>query len=152
MATKSIVTGVAGTALAFCSLIAAESMPIHQEVEYKASPQRIYKALLDSKQFGALTGNPAQIRAEAGGAVSLFGGRGVGRNLELVPNQRIVQAWRLTEWPPGVYSIVRFELKAQDSGTRLILDHAGFAAEDREHLEPGWRQMYWDPLRKYLGE
>jgi len=142
----------AGTALALCSLIAAESIPIHQEIEYKASPQRIYKALLDSKQFSAFTASPAQIHAEAGGAFNCFGGRVVGRNIELVPNQRIVQAWRLTEWPEGLYSIARFELKAQNSGTRLIFDHTGFAPEDREHLDPGWHRMYWEPLRKYLGE
>ncbi len=147
MAMKMIVSFVAGT-----MLIAAQSSTIHQEVDYKASPQRVYKALLDSKQFAAFSASPAQIQAEAGGTVSLFGGRVVGRNIELVPNQRIVQAWRLTEWPEGVYSIARFQLKAQGSGTHLIFDHTGFAAEDREHLDPGWYRMYWDPLRKYLGE
>jgi activator of HSP90 ATPase len=128
------------------------SMPIHQEVDYKASPQRVYKALLDSKQFSEWTGNPAQIRAEAGGAFNCFAGQIRGRNIELIPNQRIVQAWRVSGWPEGVYSIVRFELKAQGTGTHLILDHTGFAAADRDHLDPGWPRMYWDPLRKYFGE
>jgi activator of HSP90 ATPase len=152
MVTKRIVVGVAAAALALGSLIAAESAQIHQEVEFKSGPQRIYKALLDSKQFSAFTASPAQIHATAGGAFNCFGGRVVGRNIELVPNRRIVQAWRISEWPEGLYSIVRFELKTQGSGTRLILDHAGFAPEDREHLDPGWHQMYWDPLTKYLGE
>jgi activator of HSP90 ATPase len=138
-----------GSILALGSLIAADPTPIHQEIDYKASPQRIYEALLDSKQFAAFTASPAKIRAVEGGACSLFGGRVVARNIELFPNQRIVQAWRVAEWP---YSIVKFELKPQGTGTRLILDHAGFAAEDREHLDPGWPRMYWDPLRKYLDE
>ena len=38
-----------------------------------------------------------------------------GRNVEIIPNQRIVQAWRPSHWDPGVYSIVRFELKPQGS-------------------------------------
>src|SRR6202035_1501783 len=102
MVTKRIVMGIAGTALALCSLIATEPLTIHHEVEFRASPQRIYKALLDSKQLSAFTARPAQIRAQAGGAFNCFGGRVVGRNIELVPDQRIVQAWRLTEWPEGL--------------------------------------------------
>ena len=54
-------------------------------------------------------------------------------------------------WPEGVYSVVKFELEKRNPGTRLILDHAGFAAEHREHLNAGWSRMYWEPLKKYLG-
>ena len=67
---------------------------LHQEVDFKATPQRIYDVLLDSKQFAACTGMAAEIDPKAGGAFSMFGGLIVGRNIELVPAQRIVQAWR----------------------------------------------------------
>jgi activator of HSP90 ATPase len=40
---------------------------------FEASPQRIYEALLDSKQFAAFSGMPAEIDAKAGGAFSMFG-------------------------------------------------------------------------------
>jgi hypothetical protein len=40
---------------------------LHQEVEFNASPQRIYEILLDSKQFSAFTGLPTEISAEARG-------------------------------------------------------------------------------------
>jgi hypothetical protein len=45
-----------------------------------------------------------------GGAFTLFGGHITGRHIELVPDQRIVQAWRVVDWIPVVYSIVKFEL------------------------------------------
>lgn len=95
---------------------------IHQEVAFKASAQRIYEALLDSKQFTAFTGRPAEIDSKEGGAFSLFGGLVSGRNIEFVPNQRIVQAWRPASWDQGIYSIVRYKgapLK-QVFETRLI--------------------------------
>ncbi len=123
---------------------------IHQEVEFNTSSKRIYEALLDSKQFSAFSGAPAEIDREAGGAISCFGNNIVGRNIELVPNQRIVQAWRVVMWPEGVYSVVKFELKMQGSAARVILDHSGFPEEHREHLDAGWARMYWEPLRKYL--
>ncbi len=130
---------------------ASASISIHQEVDFKASPQRIYEALLDAKQFSAFSGLPAEIRREAGGDFSCFGGHIVGRNVELVPNQRIVQAWRVVTWPKGAYSIVKFEFKAQGSGTRLIMDHVGFPEGLRDHLASGWNEHYWERLQKYFG-
>jgi activator of HSP90 ATPase len=144
----SIALGAAASALTAAPPSADAS--IHQEVDFKAGPQRIYEALLDEKQFSAFSGTAAQIHREAGGAFKLFGGRVIGRNIELMPNRRVVQAWRVETWPSGVYSIVRFELNAQGSGTRIVFDHIGFAPEDREHLSEGWPRMYWNPLRKYL--
>jgi activator of HSP90 ATPase len=127
------------------------SNSIRQAVIIKASPQRVYDALLDAKQFSAFTGGaPAEIDSNAGGAFSCFGGMITGRNVELVPNQRIVQAWRAGNWPEGVYSIVKFELDAQGSETRLTLDHSAFPEGNAEHLEGGWHKMYWEPLKKYL--
>jgi activator of HSP90 ATPase len=124
---------------------------LHDKMDFKASPQKIYEILLDSKQFAACTGLPAEIDAKAGGAFSMFGGLIVGRNVELVPNERIVQAWRPTHWDPGVYSIVRFEMKSQGSNTKVVLDHTGFPEGDFDHLEAGWKAHYWDSLAKYLG-
>jgi activator of HSP90 ATPase len=123
---------------------------IHQEVAFKATPHRVYEVLLDSKQFAVVTGLPAEIDPKEGGAFKTFGGLIVGRNVELVANQRIVQAWRPANWNPGVYSIVKFELKPQDSGTLVILDHTGFPESDFDGLTSGWPERYWEPLKKYL--
>jgi activator of HSP90 ATPase len=121
---------------------------LHDEIVVKTSPQRIYELLLDSKQFAALTGRPAQIDPKAGGAFSMFGGLIVGRNIEFVPNQRIVQAWRPASWDPGIYSIVKFELKPRNSETTIVLDHSSFPEGDFNHLEWGWNAHYWTPLKK----
>src|ERR1700688_1529787 len=91
MTKKTILKSFTAAIFALGGLMAAESGPIHQEIDYKASPQRVYKALLDSKQFAAFTGDPAQIHAVEGGVCNLFGGRVTARNIELIPNQRIVQ-------------------------------------------------------------
>jgi activator of HSP90 ATPase len=123
---------------------------LHQEADFKASAQRIYEIFLDSKQFAACTGLPAEIDPKAGGAFSMFGGLIVGRNVELVSNQRIVQAWRPTHWDPGVYSIVRFELKPHEPETTVVLDHTGFLEGEYDRLYSGWQSHYWEPLKKYL--
>lgn len=148
---------IAGSAISLAAANAQEpktiiaTRAIRQEENFKAAPQRIYEALLDSKQFSAFSGGrAAEIHREPGGAFSIFAGHIVGRILELTPNRRIVQAWRVVPWPEGIYSIARFELSAQGSGTRVILDHTGFPSELAEHLAAGWTENYWTALRKYL--
>jgi activator of HSP90 ATPase len=123
---------------------------LQEDIHLKSSPQRIYAILLDAKQFAAFTGQPAEIDPREGGAFSLFAGQIVGRNVELVSNQRIVQAWRPSHWTPGTWSLVAFEPKPQSSGTIVSLDHKGFPIGDFDHLEWGWHAHYWEPLKKFL--
>ena len=123
---------------------------LHQEVEFKASPQRIYEILLDAKQFAAFTGMSAEIDPKPGGALRIFGGLIVARNIELIPDQRIVQAWRSEGWDKGVYSVVRFELKPHGQGTLLVLDHTGFQEGKYDSLNAGWPPRYWNPMKKFL--
>jgi activator of HSP90 ATPase len=123
---------------------------IHYEIEFKPNPQRLYEAILDQKQFAAFSGLPATIDPTPGGAFSQFGGLIVGRTIELVPNQRIVQAWRPSHWDSGIYSIVHFEFHSPGAETNLVFDHTGFPAGDYDSLDSGWHSHYWEPLKKFL--
>jgi len=123
---------------------------LHYEIDFHASPQRLYEVILDPKQFAAFTGMAATIDPTPGGAFSQFGGLIVGRNVELVPNQRIVQAWRPTHWDSGIYSIAHFEFKPRAAECTLVFDHTGFPAGEYDHLDWGWHNHYWDPLKKFL--
>lgn len=137
---------------------------IHQEVIFQATPRRIYEALTDASQFQKVESysdamksldvgtHPARISREPGGAFSLFGDYIVGRQIELVADQRIVQAWRVASWEPGIYSVARFELTEQSSSTKLVFDQAGFPAGTADHLAAGWHAHYWQPLEKFLSE
>jgi uncharacterized protein YndB with AHSA1/START domain len=142
--------------------ISHTSDAIHQEPVFTASRKRVYDALTDAKQFDKviqlsgvmqamhLPDKPAEISREAGGAFKLFGGYITGRQVELVPNERIVQAWRAGGWNPGIYSIAKFELVEQGFGTKIIFDHTGFPQGKAEVLASGWKAHYWEPLEKLL--
>ena len=127
-----------------------KSIVIHQEIDLNATPQKVYDALLDSKQFTQFSGRTAEIDRNVGGAFSLFKGHIIGRNLELVPNQRIVQGWRVVTWPEGAWSIARFDLRPQGSGTHVVFDHIGFPEGLHDHLAQGWEENYWSLLKKYF--
>jgi activator of HSP90 ATPase len=125
-------------------------MGIHQEIRVKARPEKIYAALTNGDEFTRITGAPADIAAVEGGAFSLFGGQITGRNIELTANEALVQAWRAGPWPKGVYSIVRITLERSGEETKMTLDQSGFPDGAAQHLEGGWHQMYWQPLRAHL--
>jgi activator of HSP90 ATPase len=140
---------------------------IHQEIVFQAAPERVYAALIDPRQFDKVidlsgirksgmlppeANKPTQIRSEAGAAFILFGGFITGRQIELVPNVRIVQAWRVAAWGPGVFSIAKFELQKQGAATRLVFDHTGFPKGAGKSLAAGWHKHYWQPLTKFLAQ
>ena len=136
--------------------ISHTSESIHQEVVLRATRKRVYEALTDEKKFSQVTdfvvkGASTEISREVGGAFSIFGGVITGRHVELVPDERMVQAWREKDWPAGVYSIVKFQLDGQGAETKLVFDHTGFPQGAAAHLAPGWWSHYWEPLQKHLG-
>ena len=170
---RQLITGAA----AFAGLVAAPILAwanpedgishtaesIHQEPVFQASRKRVYDALTDAGQFGQIEQLSAamqsgmsrgtkstEISRQVGGALILFGGHIVARQIELVPDQRIVQAWRVVDWNPGIYSIARFELTDRGTGTKIVFDHIGFPDGKAQHLASGWIANYWEPLRKYL--
>jgi len=143
--------------------IARVAETIHQEPVFKASRKRVYEALTDTKQFDTFSrlgismksamppgAAPTEISHEVGGAFTLFGGHIVGRHLELVPNERIVQAWRVVDWAPGIYSIAKFVLVEDGATTKIAFDHSSFPKGLAEHLAIGWKGNYWEPLAKFL--
>jgi activator of HSP90 ATPase len=130
-------------------------MAIHQEANIAAAPEQVYAVLTDGEKFAAATGAPARINGQEGEAFALFGGRVEGRQIELVPGERVVQAWRFgvehpDAWEAGVYSVVRFTLEPGGEATKLVIAHTGIPPEWEEHIESGYPTFYRDPLVRYF--
>jgi activator of HSP90 ATPase len=137
---------------------------IHQERVFNAARHRVYAALTEESQFDRiiqLSGvmqapamakmqQPTKLSDQVGGELVLFGGYIIGRQIELVPNELIVQAWRVLSWPQGIYSIARFALSDQAGSTKLLFDHKAFPKGRAEHLASGWQEHYWQPLAQLL--
>ena len=110
------------------------SRSIHQEVVFETTPARVYELLTDAEKFSKMSaGAPAEIDPKAGGAFSCFGGMILGRNVECVPGERVVQAWRVKLWEPGVYSMVRFELRPERADA--VIDQIGLHEQRRTSEE-----------------
>lgn len=131
-------------------VIKMETKTIKQTVTFKASPHDVYEALMDSKKHAKFTGDKALISRKVGGKFSAFDGYSEGTNLELVPDIKIVQTWRASDWPEGLYSKVTYSFKEMTGGTRLSFTQTGVPAELYEEIEQGWRDYYWAPMKEML--
>jgi activator of HSP90 ATPase len=124
--------------------------PVHHEVEFNAKPKDVYDAYLDSRRHARITGMPASMSRKEGGYFTAGGDYISGYNLELIPSRRIVQAWRGSDWEEGEYSILRLQFRARGKRTRLIVDHIGIPDDQREGVDKGWYEFYWDPMKAYF--
>ena len=116
-----------------------------------ASPSEVYDAWLDSEAHAAMTGgSPAIINDEVDLPFAAHNAYLWGKNLELVPNRKIVQSWRTT----GFYSTdedsqIEVKLEEHQDGTLLTLTHSNIP-EQEAHVEQGWVTHYFEPMIEYF--
>ncbi|MDO8646940.1 MAG: SRPBCC domain-containing protein [Candidatus Diapherotrites archaeon] len=103
-----------------------------------------------SRTHSAFTGEKVSISPKLGGKIEAYGGYITGINLELIPEKKIVQTWRASDWSEGLESKVIFEFaEAANRKTTLVFTHSGIPAEQFEEIKKGWQQWYWKPLKKH---
>ncbi len=126
------------------------STTIRQSVTFHASPHEVYEALMDSEKHAAFTGGAALISRDVGGAIMAYDEYITGKNIELIPDKKIVQDWRAVDWPEGYYSRITFEFTAIPEGTRLDFSHENLPEGTEEEFTQGWIDNYWEPMKKYF--
>jgi len=118
-----------------------------------ASAQEIYEAWLDSLAHSEMTGSEAVMSDEVGAEVAAWDGYITGRNLELVPGERIVQSWRTTEFEDEHEdSILTVTLEEVEDGTLLTLVHSQVPDDQTSYEEGGWQEHYFEPMKAYFAE
>lgn len=122
---------------------------IKHKVRFKASPETIYGLLADSRKRTEVTGRKAVMSDQVGGMFSTDEGQVTGVNVDLVPGRRLVQAWRRTDFPEGIYSMAAITLdQLPGGGTQLVLTHRGVPKQLLDDVEEYWRHGYWAPMRE----
>ncbi len=123
---------------------------IKQTVEFRASPEEVYEALMDSKKHARFTGAKATVSRKVGGRFSVWDGYAEGKNLELQPGKRIVQSWRASDWPEGAESKVVFALAKTKAGTKMTFTQTGVPDGFAKDVRQGWTDFYWAPMKGML--
>jgi uncharacterized protein YndB with AHSA1/START domain len=116
-----------------------------------ASAQEIYDAWLDSLAHTQMTGGEAAMSDAVGDEVVAWGGYITGRNLELVPGERIVQSWRTSKFTDQHEdSIITVTLEEVAEGTLLTLRHSKVPADQTHYEQGGWQEHYFEPMQEYF--
>jgi len=124
---------------------------IKQKVKFNASPETVYGLLADSRRRTEVTGRKADVSRKIGGAFSSDNDTVTGVNVDLAPGKRIVQAWRRSDFPEGIFSMATFTLMpTRDGGTELVLTHRGVPKWLIDDTEENWRNDYWAKMKAYL--
>jgi uncharacterized protein YndB with AHSA1/START domain len=118
-----------------------------------ASAQDVYEAWLDSLAHTEMTGAEAIMSDEVGAEVAAWDGYIAGRNLELVPGERIVQSWRTTEFTDEHEdSIITVTLEEVADGTLLTLTHSKVPEAHKSYEQGGWQKHYFEPMQDYFSK
>ena len=117
-----------------------------------AKPADIYRAWLSTKGHTAMTGSAAKINGKVGGKFSAWNGYIFGKTLELTPDQRIVQAWRTSEFPDDAPdSRLEVLLEAVKAGTKVTFIHSELPKGQADSYRLGWEDFYFKPMKAYFG-
>ena len=123
---------------------------IKQSVRFKSSPHEVYEALMNSRKHSQFTGGKAVIGKKKGTKFTAYDGYIEGVILDLIPDQKIVQSWRGSDWPEGHYSEATFSLKQVNDGTLLEFTQTGVPDQFYEDISQGWHDFYWTPMKELL--
>ena len=117
-----------------------------------AQPHAVYRAWLDPRRHAAFTGGGvATSEPRPGGAFTAWEGYIQGTYLVLEPGERIVHAWRTTDFPAGAPdSRVEVLFEAARGGTRLTVVHAQIPSGQEGDYQAGWSAFYFRPMKKYF--
>jgi activator of HSP90 ATPase len=115
-----------------------------------ATPEEVYKALTVESTLVLWTGDPAEMKAEAGTEFSLWDGNIVGKNLEFEEGKKIVQQWYFGDQEEQ--SIVTIKLHSHEQGTSMEVRQTNIPDEDYEDIIEGWNHTYVAGLIDFYDE
>jgi uncharacterized protein YndB with AHSA1/START domain len=124
---------------------------LQQTYLIKAPVVEVWRTLVDIDHIQGWGAGPAKMDDKVGTKFSLWGGSIWGENLEVVPNQKLVQAWYSDEEPKWRKSSkVTFNLYSENGSTRLELLHEAVPDQNADDIDKGWKDYYLGPLKNYL--
>jgi activator of HSP90 ATPase len=120
--------------------------------QFSIAAETIYKAWLNGEEHTKMTGGEATGEAKEGFEFTAWDGYISGSNLELIPNQKIVQAWRTSEFNENDKdSRLEINFASTDQGCELTLIHSDIPEDQVSDYEQGWEDHYFAPMKEYFG-
>ncbi|KAI9329928.1 activator of Hsp90 ATPase [Zopfochytrium polystomum] len=133
------------------STVKGKLTTLSMTVEFVCSAADLYQTLLEPGRVQAWSRGPAKIGPQVGAEVALFGGNVTGKIVDLVPNKKIVQTWRLKTWPGDHHSNVTIDLEEQRESVKLILTQREVPIGELDITRKNWEAYYWNGIKSAFG-
>jgi len=116
----------------------------------EAEPEEIFLALTNPFTIELWSDMPAKMDANEGTEFELWDGDICGKNLEIVPNQKLVQEWYFDDLQEP--SIATVKLHPHKTGTNVEVKHTNIPDEAFENINEGWREYYMGAIKRFFEE
>lgn len=134
---------------------AVNTTTVTDNEEFRTTAEELFKTFTDPQRIAAFTrGAPKLFEgARQGGKFELFDGNVSGEYLELSEPSKIVQSWRLNQWPAGHYSRLQIEFDQNDvdAVTVMRVEWTGVPVGQEEVTKRNWLEYYVRSIKRTFG-
>lgn len=145
---SSTTTKATGTTL-------VNTVTVTDKEEFRTTAEQLYQTFTDPQRLAAFTRAPPKVfeGAHQGAKFELFGGNVSGQFLELVEPTKIVQSWRLDQWPAGHYSTlqIEFDQNDRDAVTIMRVEWSGVPVGQEDVTKRNWLEYYVKSIKTTFG-
>ncbi|KAI0477617.1 activator of Hsp90 ATPase [Xylariaceae sp. FL0804] len=128
---------------------------VTDQEEFRTTAAEMYQTFTDPQRLAAFTRAPPKRfdGAKKGGVFELFDGNVCGEFQDLQEPTKIVQSWRLRQWPEGHYSkqIIHFDQNDVDGVTVMRVEWSGVPVGQEEVTKRNWAEYYVRSIKKTFG-
>jgi activator of HSP90 ATPase len=134
---------------------AINTVTVTDNSEYRTSAEELFQTFTDAQRLAAFTRAPPKVfeGAKPGAKFELFDGNVVGEFVELDAPKRIVQSWRLNQWPKGHFSRLQidFDQNDRDNVTVMRVTWSGVPVGQEEVTKRNWTEYYVRSIKRTFG-
>lgn len=131
------------------------TVTVRDDQEFRTTAEELYQTFVDPQRLAAFTRSPPKVfeGAKPGGKFELFDGNVSGEYLELEKPKKIVQSWRLNQWPAGHYSKLNIEFDQNDVDhvTVMRVTWEGVPVGQEDVTRRNWGEYYVKSIKQTFG-
>jgi activator of HSP90 ATPase len=123
--------------------------------EFRTTAEELYQTFTDPQRLAAFTRAPPRVfeGAKPGGKFAIFDGNVTGEFVTLEAPKKIVQKWRLAQWPEGHSSTqeIFFDQNDVDRVTNMRVTWTGVPVGQEEVVQRNWEGYYVRSIKQAFG-
>lgn len=127
---------------------------LHLEPTFNTTAEQLYVTLLDKERISAWARSAPLMESfppKEGSEFKFFGGSITGKFTKLIPNEQIVQLWRLEDWKAGHFAQLDISLKQGAGETTMVVKWSGIPIGEEDRVKGNFEEYYVRSIKITFG-